>query len=191
MPIEKLESALRVNAIRESATTVVRQQLEAALGSGLVEPVNAVDLLAAYLGSNSHVMQTLIELGASRQQFESVQAAFSVATIVGLSAGSHDPEHLSKLQKIVGGKRTELARAIKAASQVDRPTIDQIVIQEMQEAERRPGSPGKIKIAERALPIVNDRLAERAKQLGLKAPRYKDADTLRRVYSEALKRTAK
>jgi hypothetical protein len=191
MPIEKLESALRVNAIRESATTVVRQQLEAALGSGLVEPVNAVDLLAAYLGSNSHVMQTLIELGASRQQFESVQAAFSVATIVGLSAGSHDPEHLSKLQKIVGGKRTELARAIKAASQVDRPTIDQIVIQEMQEAERRPGSPGKIKIAERALPIVNDRLAERAKQLGLKAPQYKDADTLRRVYSEALKRTAK
>jgi hypothetical protein len=191
MPIEKLESALRVNAIRESATTVVRQQLEAALGSGLVEPVNAVDLLAAYLGSNSHVMQTLIELGASRQQFESVQAAFSVATIVGLSAGSHDPEHLSKLQKIVGGKRTELARAIKAASQVDRPTIDQIVIQEMQEAERRPGSPGKIKIAERALPIVNDRLAERAKQLGLKAPRYKDADTLRRVYSEALKRTTK
>jgi hypothetical protein len=191
MPIEKLESALRVNAIRESATTVVRQQLEAALGSGLVEPVNAVDLLAAYLGSNSHVMQTLIELGASRQQFESVQAAFSVATIVGLSAGSHDPEHLSKLQKIVGGKRTELARAIKAASQVDRPTIDQIVIQEMQEAERRPGSPGKIKIAERALPIVNDRLAERAKQLGLKASRYKDADTLRRVYSEALKRTTK
>jgi hypothetical protein len=61
----------------------------------------------------------------------------------------------------------------------------------MQEAERRPGSPGKIKIAERALPIVNDRLAERAKQLGLKAPQYKDADTLRRVYSEALKRTAK
>ena len=56
----------------------------------------AVDLLTAYLGSNSHVTKTLIELGASPQQFESVQAAFSVATIVGLSAGSHDPEHLSK-----------------------------------------------------------------------------------------------
>ena len=191
MPNEKLESALRVKAMRESGTTVVRQQLEAALASGLVEPVIAVDLLAAYLGSNSHVMQTLTELGASQQQFESVQAAFSVATIVGLSAGSHDPEHLSKLQKIVGGKRTELARAIKAAHQVDRPTIDQIVIQGMQEAERRRGSPGKIKIAERALPIVNDRLAETAKQRGRKAPRYKDADTLRRVYSEALKRTAK
>ena len=177
--------------MRESATTVVRQLLEAALGSGLVDPSIAVDLLTAYLGSDLHVTKTLIELGASPQQFKSVQAAFLAATIVGLSAGSHNSEHFSQLQKIVGGKRTELARAIKAASQVDRPTIDQIVIQEMQEAERRPGSPGKIKIAERALPIVNDRLAERAKQLGLKAPQYKDADTLRRVYSEALKRTAK
>jgi hypothetical protein len=191
MPHEKLESALRVKAMRESATTLVRQLLEAALGSGLVEPGIEFDLFAAYLGSNSHVTKTLIELGASPQQFESVQAAFSVATIVGLSAGSHDSGHFSQLQKIVGGKRTELARAIKAASQVDRPTIDQIVIQEIQEAERRPGSRGKIKIAERALPIVNERLAERGKQLGLKAPRYKDADTLRRVYSEALKRTAK
>jgi hypothetical protein len=110
MPNEKLESALRVKAMRESATTVVRQQLEAALASGLVEPVNAVDLLAAFLGSNSHVMQTLTELGASQQQFESVQAAFSVATIVGLFAGSHDPEHLSHSGDARGRAAARIAR---------------------------------------------------------------------------------
>lgn len=121
----------------------------------------------------------------------SMALAISGLTLAAYLIGGRDPAAFSALSKTVKSRYADGMRAIKASRYLPREEIDAIIREAFQDKSLMKGAVKNWQRADRALERVNERITQRASQLGRKPTRYKDADSLRRRYETAMKRTAK
>jgi hypothetical protein len=132
----------------------------------------------------------LIQLGADPGDLEIAQAAIRVATLISIRVGSASPTQASSLKRFLMQKQVANSRAKKASKKLSQSCVDQVITAFFADRSLTKGCKTTSQRAARVLDAVNNRLSALAADSSVTPTRYSTADSLRRRFEQAKRRTA-
>jgi len=159
---------------------------------GYLDRETTTSMGGAYLAAQKILGDMLIRLGAGPGDLEIAQAAICVATSISIQAGSASPTQTSSLKRFLMQKQVANSRAKKASKKLSQSCVDQVIIAFFADQSLTKGKGCKTtsQRATRVLGAVNNRLSALAADLSVTPTRYSTADSLRRRFEQAKRRTA-
>jgi hypothetical protein len=159
---------------------------------GYLDRETATSMGGAYLAAQKILGDMLIRLGAGPGDLEIAQAAICVATSISIQAGSASPTQTSSLKRFLMQKQVANSRAKKASKKLSQSCVDQVIIEFFADQSLTKGKGCKTtsQRAARVLGAVNNRLSALAADSSVTPTRYSTADSLRRRFEQAKRRTA-
>jgi hypothetical protein len=158
---------------------------------GYFDKEKTLDVVGAYLATHKILTEMLIRLRASPRDLEVAQAALSVVTSIGIAVGSSaSPKLASEFQRVVMQTRIANARAKAAARKLTRSCVDRTIIACFEDQSLPRGLKANSQRAAHVLDAVNNRLSALAADSSVTPTRYSTADSLRRRFEQAKRRTA-
>jgi hypothetical protein len=157
---------------------------------GYLDRERATSMGGAYLAAQKILGDMLIRLGAGPGDLEIAQAAICVATSISIQAGSASPTQTSSLKRFLMQKQVANSRAKKASKKLSQSCVDQVIIGFFADQSLTKGCKTTSQRAARVLGAVNNRLSALAADSSVTPTRYSTADSLRRRFEQAKRRTA-
>ena len=159
---------------------------------GYLDRETTTSMVGAYLAAQKILGDMLIRLGAGPGDLEIAQAAIRVATSISIQAGSASPTQTSSLKRFLMQKQVANSRAKKASKKLSQSCVDQVIITFFADQSLTKGKGCKTtsQRAARVLGAVNNRLSALAADSSVTPTRYSTADSLRRRFEQAKRRTA-
>jgi hypothetical protein len=159
---------------------------------GYLDRETTTSMGGAYLAAQKILGDMLIRLGAGPGDLEIAQAAICVATSISIQAGSASPTQASWLKRFLMQKQVANSRAKKASKKLSQSCVDQVIIGFFADQSLTKGKGCKTtsQRAARVLGAVNNRLSALAADSSVTPTRYSTADSLRRRFEQAKRRTA-
>ena len=159
---------------------------------GYLDRERATSMGGAYLAAQKILGDMLIRLGAGPSDLEIAQAAIRVVTSISIQAGSASPTQTSSLKRFLMQKQVANSRAKKASKKLSQSCVDQVIITFFADQSLTKGKGCKTtsQRAARVLGAVNNRLSALAADSSVTPTRYSTADSLRRRFEQAKRRTA-
>jgi hypothetical protein len=159
---------------------------------GYLDREATTSMVGAYLAAQKILGDMLIKLGADPRDLEIAQAAIRVATLFSIQAGSASPTQTSSLKRFLMQKQVANSRAKKASKKLSQSCVDQVIIASFADQSLTKGKGCKTtsQRAARVLGAVNNRLSALAADSSVTPTRYSTADSLRRRFEQAKRRTA-
>jgi hypothetical protein len=157
---------------------------------GYLDRERATSMGGAYLAAQKILGDMLIRLGAGPSDLEIAQAAICVATSISIQAGSASPAQTSSLKRFLMQKQVANSRAKKASKKLSQSCVDQVIIGFFADQSLTKGCKTTSQRAARVLGAVNNRLSALAADSSVTPTRYSTADSLRRRFEQAKRRTA-
>jgi hypothetical protein len=147
-------------------------------------------MVGAYLAAQKILGDMLIKLGADPRDLEIAQAAIRVATLFSILAGSASPKRTSSLKRFLLQKQVANSRAKKASQKLSQSSVDQVITTFFADQSLTKGCKTTSQRAARVIDAVNNRLSALAADSSVTPTRYSTADSLRRRFEQAKRRTA-
>jgi hypothetical protein len=157
---------------------------------GYLDREATTSMVGAYLAAQKILGDMLIKLGADPRDLEIAQAAIRVATLISIRAGSASPTQTSSLKRFQMQKQVANSRAKKASKKLSQSCVDQVIIGFFADQSLTKGCKTTSQRAARVLGAVNNRLSALAADSSVTPTRYSTADSLRRRFEQAKRRTA-
>ena len=157
---------------------------------GYLDREKATSMGGAYLAAQKILGDMLIRLGAGPGDLEIAQAAICVATSISIQAGSASPTQTSSLKRFLMQKQVANSRAKKASKKLSQSCVDQVITAFFADQSLTKGCKTTSQRAARVLGAVNNRLSALAADSSVTPTRYSTADSLRRRFEQAKRRTA-
>ena len=159
---------------------------------GYLDRETTTSMGGAYLAAQKILGDMLIRLGAGPGDLEIAQAAIRVVTSVSIQAGSASPTQASSLKRFLMQKQVANSRAKKASKKLSQSCVDQVIIAVFADQSLTKGKGCKTtgQRAAHVLGAVNNRLSALAADSSVTPTRYSTADSLRRRFEQAKRRTA-
>ena len=159
---------------------------------GYLDREKTTSMVGAYLAAQKILGDMLIKLEADPGDLEIAQAAICVATSISIQAGSASPTQTSSLKRFLMQKQVANSRAKKASKKLSQSCVDQVIIASFADQSLTKGKGCKTtsQRAARVLGAVNNRLSALAADSSVTPTRYSTADSLRRRFEQAKRRTA-
>jgi hypothetical protein len=186
---------LALNSAIEMKDKSIGDILRLALESynvGYFDRETTISVGGVYLAAQKTLIDMLIKLGADPGDLEIAQAAIRVATLISIRAGSASPTQASSLKRFLMQKQVANSRAKKASKKLSQSCVDQVIIVFFagQSLTKGKGCKTTSQRAARVLDAVNNRLSALAADSSVTPTRYSTADSLRRRFEQAKRRTA-
>ena len=187
--VEALKSAVKMKD--QSIDDILRLARESH-SVGYLDRETTTSMGGAYLAAQKILGDMLIRLGAGPGDLEIAQAAICVATSISIQAGSASPTQTSSLKRFLMQKQVANSRAKKASKKLSQSCVDQVIIAFFADQSLTKGKGCKTtsQRAARVLGAVNNRLSALAADSSVTPTRYSTADSLRRRFEQAKRRTA-
>ena len=159
---------------------------------GYLDRETTTSMVGAYLAAQKILGDMLIKLGADPRDLEIAQAAIRVATLFSIRAGSASPTQTSSLKRFLMQKPVANSRAKKASKKLSQSCVDQVIIACFADQSLTKGKGCKTtsQRAVHVLDAVNNRLSALAADSSVTPTRFSTADSLRRRFEQAKRRTA-
>jgi hypothetical protein len=157
---------------------------------GYLDRETTTSMVGAYLAAQKILGDMLIKLGADPRDLEIAQAAIRVATLFSIRAGAASPTQTSSLKRFLMQKQVADSRAKKASNKLSQSCVDQVIIAFFADQSLTKGCKTTSQRAARVLDAVNNRLSALAADSSVTPTRYSNADSLRRRFEQAKRRTA-
>ncbi|MCB1536988.1 MAG: hypothetical protein KDJ44_20330 [Rhodoblastus sp.] len=154
--------------------------------TGFTTLVQAQSTIFVFEKSRKRLLRLVVDPKDERNQQEAEESVFKIAQtimMVGLMAGSRDPKWFALFTKMERSKFAEQSRHKKASQSLPKLEVDAIIVSAFQDRSLTKGAVSNPQKAARILQSVNETLARRGIETGLKAPQYKDAASLSRRFA--------
>ena len=172
-----------------SIVDILRLLLES-YNVGYLDLETTISMVGAYLAAQETLVDKLIQLGANPVDLEIAQAAIRDATLISIKAGSASPTQASSLKRFLMQKQVANSRAKKASKKLSQSCVDQVITAFFADQSLTKGCKTTSQRAARVLDAVNNRLFALAADSSVTPTRYGNADSLRRRFEQAKRRTA-
>jgi hypothetical protein len=172
-----------------SIVDILRLLLES-YNVGYLDLETTISMVGAYLAAQETLVDKLIQLGANPVDLEIAQAAIRDATLISIKAGSASPTQASSLKRFLMQKQVANSRAKKASKKLSQSCVDQVITAFFADQSLTKGCKTTSQRAARVLDAVNNRLFALAADSSVTPTRYSKADSLRRRFEQAKRRTA-
>jgi hypothetical protein len=175
----------------KSIGDILRLALES-YNVGYLDLETTTSMVGGYRDAQKIIGDMLIRLGAGPGDLEIAQAAIRVATLIAIQAGSASPTQASSLKRFLMQKQVANSRAKKASKKLSQSRVDQVIIAFFADQSLTKGKGCKTTSQRAAcvLGAVNNRLCALAADSSVTPTRYSNADSLRRRFEQAKRRTA-
>jgi hypothetical protein len=173
----------------QSIVDILRLLLES-YNVGYLDLETTISMVGAYLAAQETLVDKLIQLGANPVDLEIAQAAIRDATLISIKAGSASPTQASSLKRFLLQKQVANSRAKKASKKLSQSCGDQVITAFFADQSLTKGCKTTSQRAARVLDAVNNRLSALAADSSVTPTRYSTADSLRRRFEQAKRRTA-
>jgi hypothetical protein len=175
----------------DRSTKNIQTELDDAVQNGHITSDEKTYALESY-SYHCDEWRKLILLGGNKEYLTWGAILVLNITEISLTVGSGNPSKFvfDQLHKELLRKRAAHSRAAKASASLSGAEVESIILTCFQDRSVVKNAVSDGHKAGRALDEVNRRLAERAAELGRKATRYKNADSLRRRYAMIKERTS-
>jgi hypothetical protein len=187
----QISKSIPVEMKDQSIGDILRLALES-YNVGYLDLETTTSMVGTYLAAQKIIVDMLIQLGADPGHLEIAQDAIRVATLISIRAGSASPTQVSSLKRFLMQKQAANSRAKKASKKLSQSCVDQVIIALFadQSLTKRKGCKTTSQRAARVLGAVNNRLSALAADSSITPTRYSTADSLRRRFEQAKRRTA-
>jgi hypothetical protein len=157
---------------------------------GYLDRETTTSMVGAYLAAQKILVDIPTKLGADPVELEKVQAAIRVATLISIRASSASPTQTSFLKRFLMRKQVANSRAKKASKKLSQSCVDQVITAFFADQSLTKGCKTTSQRAARVLDAVSNQLSALAADSGVTPTRYSTADSLRRRFEQAKRRTA-
>jgi hypothetical protein len=157
---------------------------------GYLDRETTTSMVGAYFAAQKTLVDMLIKLGADPVKLEIAQAAIHIATFTSIQLASASPTQASSLKRFLMQKQVANSRAKKASKKLSQSCVDQVITAFFADQSLTKGCKTTSQRAARVLDAVNNRLSALAADSSVTPTRYSTADSLRRRFEQAKRRTA-
>jgi len=187
----QISKSIPVEMKDQSIGDILRLALES-YNVGYLDLETTTSMVGTYRAAQKILVDMLIQLGADPGHLQIAQDAIRVATLISIRAGSASPTQVSSLKRFLMQKQVANSRAKKASKKLSQSCVDQVIIACFadQSLTRGKGCKTTSQRAARVLDAVNNRLSALAADSSVTPTRYSTADSLRRRFEQAKRRTA-
>jgi hypothetical protein len=185
----QISKSIPVEMKDQSIGDILRLALES-YNVGYLDLETTTSMVGTYLAAQKILVDMLIQLGADPGHLEIAQDAIRVATLISIRAGSASPTQVSSLKRFLMRKQAANSRAKKASKKLSQSCVDQVIIGFFADQSLTKGCKTTSQRAARVLGAVNNRLSALAADSSVTPTRYSTADSLRRRFEQAKRRTA-
>ena len=187
----QISKSIPVEMKDQSIGDILRLALES-YNVGYLDLETTTSMVGSYRAAQKILVDMLIRLGAGPGDLEIAQDAIRVATLISIRAGSASPTQVSSLKRFLMQKQVANSRAKKASKKLSQSCVDQVIIACFadQSLTRGKGCKTTSQRAACILDAVNNLLSALAADSSVTPTRYGTADSLRRRFEQAKRRTA-